>query len=346
VSSVAIQRHGEGSAVAEMSRDRSAQIEAAEVRLRERFRANDRAHPLIEALYEVALAKEAQASPEEKRFEEEDDRTPDPSPKIDSAQLLKNVRNIGTLPSVYIRLTKVLSDARSSTKDVAFVVEHDPGLTARVLRLANSAYLGFACKIDSVSRAIAMLGREQLRDLALATSVIQTLRKSSKTQIGMEAFWRHSLATGIAARTIAFDRGEPNCERYFVSGLLHDLGLLILGPGSSASNDADPEGAQHGVAGQLLLEQWKLPHALSTVARWHHAPSFAQKHLIEVATVHVADMVAYGLGYGHVGAWSLPKLTPRAWEVLCLPPSAVQRVATQIEGQLAEVTRILLCENQ
>ena len=127
-----------------------------------------------------------------------------------ASDLLKGVVSVSSLPGVYLRLSNVVGDPRSSASDVGRVIADDPGLTARLLRLVNSAMYGFPSKIETVSRAISIVGTQQLQDLALATSVIRLFANMPQELVTMESFWRHSVACGVAARALAGRRREPN----------------------------------------------------------------------------------------------------------------------------------------
>ena len=116
-----------------------------------------------------------------------------------------------------------MNDPRSATADFGAVVSDDPSLTARLLRLVNSAFYGFPSKIESVTQALSVVGTSQLNDLVLATSVLRVFKGVPKEFVDMDSFWQHSLACGVCVRVLAAQRRESN-----VAGLLHDLGRLIL----------------------------------------------------------------------------------------------------------------------
>ena len=129
-----------------------------------------------------------------------------------ASDLLKGVVSVSSLPGVYLRLSSVVADPRSSSADVGRVIAEDPGLTARLLKLVNSAMYGFPSKIETVSHAISIVGTAQLQDLALATSVVRLFASMPQELVTMEAFWRHSVACGIAARALAPRRREVNVD--------------------------------------------------------------------------------------------------------------------------------------
>jgi len=205
------------------------------------------------------------------------------------------VRSLGTLPSlpdIFYKLTRIIEQPKSSAQDIGKVIERDPGLTARVLRLVNSALYAFPGKIDGIGRAIAMVGTEQVKNLALATSVISMFKRVPPGFITMRSFWSHSLATALAAREIGRLCGDRNLETLFVGGLLHDIGVLILLTHRSKqavlaarlakTNDISLSAAEHQVmgydhaqAGGALLEAWNLPVGQRKVVAHHHDPQRA-----------------------------------------------------------------------
>lgn len=133
-----------------------------------------------------------------------------------------------SLPDVYLRLKSVIDDPGFAMNDIADVISQDPAMTARLLRLVNSAYFGFAAKIDTVNRAVGMLGSQQVHDLVLAASVAQRFEGMSNQVMDMERFWLRSVTRAIACRELAVMCNMLDGERVFVAGLLSDIGHLIM----------------------------------------------------------------------------------------------------------------------
>ncbi len=265
-----------------------------------------------------------------------------------ASDLLHGVVSVATLPGVYLRLSAVVSDPRSSAADVGLVIADDPGLTARLLKLVNSAMYGFPSRIETVSHAISIVGTAQLQDLALATSVIRLFASVPEQLVTMESFWRHSVACGVAARALASRRHEANVERYFVAGLLHDIGRPIMymrvpAEAQAAVNQSLETGvplyeSEHAVlgfdhthVGQALLDQWKLPLSLREPVAHHHFPGRALRFPIETAVVHVADLIANALRLGSSGEPGVPPLAAGAWETIGLSPQVLPDVLAEAE---------------
>ncbi len=279
--------------------------------------------------------------------------------KLTPQALLENVKDLGTLPDVYNRLTQVISKPTSSAAEIGEVVVEDPGLTARLLRLVNSAFYSFPRKIDTISRAVVIVGTSELRHLALATTVISMFNKVPKDLVDMQSFWRHSLSCGLFARELAMRRRETNTERYFVAGLLHDVGKLIFymerGESSRSALERCKEkketqfrseskvfGFSHTQMGSALLKQWNLPVRLQQAVACHHNPLLAVEYPVEAATIHVADVIANAWQMGSSGERYVPPLAPDAWDALKLEPSMIGSVISYVERQFEETVDIVI----
>ena len=142
--------------------------------------------------------------------------------------LLQGAVKLPSLPEVFLRLDEAISSPRCSIGDIGDILQDDTALCSRLLRIANSPFYSFPSKIDTITRALTLVGTQQLRDLVLATSVMKVFRDIPADLINMEMFWRHCIATGVAARVIATYLRESNGEYFYVMGLLHDIGYLMI----------------------------------------------------------------------------------------------------------------------
>ncbi|THB62846.1 MAG: HDOD domain-containing protein [Desulfovibrio sp.] len=276
-----------------------------------------------------------------------------PRTKISPNELVRDELVLGTLPKIFHKLVDVVNDSRNSAADVAEVIARDVDLSARLLKVVNSPFYGLASRIDTISRAVAVVGSNQLLALAMGISVVSTFTGIPKDLADMESFWRHSIACGIGARILAGYSHTPNTERFFVAGLLHDIGRLMiykLMPDSGrlilskAAKDKrllvdveqDVLGFTHHRLGGVLLKQWKLPVSLEMNVRRHHDPSLAANPR-EAAIIAVADLLANTVQLGASGERYIPRLESGAWEVLDLPLSIVGQAMEQMEYQVDEI---------
>ncbi|MGE0442465.1 MAG: HDOD domain-containing protein [Gemmatimonadales bacterium] len=273
--------------------------------------------------------------------------------------LIKGAVEVGTVQGMYERLVQVIDHPLSSASDVGRVISEDPGLTARLLRLVNSPIYGFPSRIDTVSQAISIVGMTQLRDLAIGTSFIRLFQNVPSHLVDMESFWRHSIACGLTARALAAHRREANVERFFVAGLLHDIGRPIIftrAPLEAASALLEASrtaqllhvveqkllGFHHGAVGAALLERWRLPGLLVAAAAWHHSPRLASRFPLETAVVHVADVFANALNLGSSGEHLVPAFETEAWEATGFSADAVAPMLKQVEMQFEHAVHAIL----
>jgi putative nucleotidyltransferase with HDIG domain len=276
-----------------------------------------------------------------------------------AARLLPPPAKLPSLPLVYTRLRAALEDPRSSTSTIADILSQDAALTARLLRLVNSVFYMPAIPVETVSRAVLLVGTEQIHDLALATLVVRMFEGVPADLVDVTAFWQHSLATGVTSRVLAAYRGEPNVERFFVAGLLHDVGHLVLYQREPAACrdmlrrchrhharlvelEREAFGADHAAVGGALLRAWQLPASFQDVVAHHHEPAAgSSEHALEIAIVHVADVIAHAMRIGNSGDPRVPPLDATAWEYVGLAPGALGSVLTEVDRQV-EAARTLL----
>lgn len=273
--------------------------------------------------------------------------------------LVERTSTVYSLPYFYERLNETINHPRSSIGDIAHIIIEDQGLTARLLKLANSPLFGYYAKVDSITKAVTIIGTQQLRDLALAASVIGIFTGIPEELMNMASFWRHSVACGIIARTVGTCLRESNVERYFVAGILHDVGQLVLctaEPELAANlmcesrereelyftNERNRLGFDHAELGGALLKSWKIPANISEPVACHHTPQSAIQYPLETAVVHLADIICQGMELGQSGEWCVPPLDNGAWERLGLPISMIATIMKQAEPQLKETFAILV----
>ncbi|QSV45930.1 HDOD domain-containing protein [Geobacter benzoatilyticus] len=272
--------------------------------------------------------------------------------------LLDNTNTIYSLPFFYEKLTETINHPRSSVADIARIITEDQGLTARILRLANSPMFGYHSQVDSINKAVTIIGTQQLRDLALAASVMGIFSGIPEELITMASFWKHSIACGIIARTIATWRRELNVERFFVAGMLHDVGQLVMCTSIPDTvremlmesserqilhvfTEQDRLGFDHATVGGALLRKWKIPANIAEPVNCHHNPDRAGQFPLEAATIHVAGIICHAMDLGFSGDKFVPPLVPSAWDRIGLPPSMLGTILRQAEPQLEEAFAIL-----
>ena len=274
---------------------------------------------------------------------------------------LKRVTTVATLPASAIRIMKIAENPMSTEDELLEVLEGDPPLAARVLKVVNSAFYGRPRQVGSTAAAMRLLGVNAIRNVALAAS-LNRLFRGGRTVPGFEAMelWTHSVAVGTAARRIAERcRGIPP-EEAMLAGLLHDIGLLVAIQASptefalliaatsqdSATSFAESEtkwlGATHEAFGQGLCEQWRFPDALAKACGHHHDPmalAVADQRL--PAIIHVADVLAGRVGGGFTR--SVGRDVPRdgVCALLGLSVDDLAEIETQLSGDVEQTLGLL-----
>ncbi len=230
------------------------------------------------------------------------------------------LRDLPTPTRVVHDIWRVLSDESASAQALADVLTRDTALSARCLRLANSAYFGLPEPVADVRAACVVLGFETIRGIAVGVAALDGLARAGRGALEPEAFWRHSVGTAHAAQTLARKIGIPECGTAFCAGILHDIGRLALAATARAdfarldlSEEGAPLreqeeelfGASHDEVGGWIAERWKLPAPLSEAIRGHHGPPLPDDDSGWAALVHVADAIAHRHGLS-----ALPVKTP------------------------------------
>jgi putative nucleotidyltransferase with HDIG domain len=283
----------------------------------------------------------------------EDDLTPE--------GLVATIKDLVTLPEVAMRITRMVNDPQSSAEDIAREISNDAALTARLLRVANSPLFGTSGKISSVSRAIAVIGLRQVRDLTVGLTAIRAFDGIPSELVAMESFWRHSMLCAVASGHIAACGDGSHGETPFVAGLLHDIGKLVLYsrvPDAarralllSVDSVEDRDlyscerqiiGFDHGAVGAALAKNWKLPPSLQACIEYHHEPERAKVHLVEVAIVHIANSVAMLAEIGSTDLRDADQISPIALFSVGFDVTRLSAIIRQTQESAADMQRMLV----
>jgi len=223
-------------------------------------------------------------------------------------ELVACVERLASLPAVYHRIRALLDDPDSSVQDLANAVSSDAGITARVLRAVNSVLYGFPGKIETVARAVNLMGMQQVHDLVLSTSVIGAFSGIRPARMHMDAGEGADLFRGLAARAAARELGVGDPERMFVEGLLADIGHLVMFQAVPEAADAaltesrrsqapihqiedDIVGCNFAEVGAALATAWHLPSGFATAIGAQLNPAMGGPHATEAALLNVANQI-------------------------------------------------------
>ncbi len=224
--------------------------------------------------------------------------------------LLKQAGELPSLPEVYIRVTELLETENSTGVKIGEAVQTDPALTARILKLINSAFYGLQNPVTSIPQAVTLLGREQLKQVMLGSVLSSVFKDFDITAFPLRDFWQHCIKTAIIARQLAMQNARViDHEAFFTAGLLHDIGWLVIAkvnPGSfelitglaRAENRAVIEvereklGVTHVDIGVALLEKWAIPGVIAECVRKHHDTDHVGPYEIETSIVYLANQLS------------------------------------------------------
>ncbi len=229
-----------------------------------------------------------------------------PSEQESITRLLDDVEGLVSPPDVCMRMFELIHSPSTSVTDIANLVSVDPNLTTRVLRMANSAFYRFRRKIDTVSRAITVIGTTELYQLVLSISAVKSFNNLPNELVKMETFWRHSVYTGLLARALAVRADVLHPERLFVAGVMHDIGslilyhqrpdamrdILVIAEGDEEvlyQAEMDRFGFSHASVAAYLMDSWQLPEELIFSIKWHHQPELAEKAGMEAHILFLAN---------------------------------------------------------
>ena len=258
--------------------------------------------------------------------------------------LIETTRDLVSPPQVHFALLEVLNNPESTTDDMAEVISMDPALTARLLRIVNSPYYGLPRRIDTISRAVAVIGTNELFNLAIAVSATSVFARLPSALVSMDTFWRHSVFTAMMARGLAKTCNILHPERLFVAGILHDVGslllynerpdtmseLLLMAQGDEEvlfQAERNRLGFSHADVGAGILGVWQLPDALCRTVGSHHTPLESPEISLETCLVYLADCVANHNERGGFALETQPSMGLDA-EVLEFTKLDMNRIAT------------------
>ena len=267
-------------------------------------------------------------------------------------------RSLGSYGPVLQEIEQALQSPQCNLSTIADAIQKDPDLTARLLRLANSPFFGFASRLSTVSEAVSLLGIQQIQDMIVASSVLEQFKGVPDQFVTKDSFWRHSLAVGIGARLLAMERRLPKPDKFFVAGLLHDVGRLVLLSQAAESaravfelyqrermllRDAEKKilGYDHPQIAAELLQSWSYPPVLVQAVAFHHAPAQSVARL-EAAVVHVADHLVNAMAIGSSGEQFIPPLDEKAWNTLGLDVAALDKIVAAVDEQILAVEEAFL----
>ncbi len=271
--------------------------------------------------------------------------------------IVRHETELASFPDIYFKIKEVLDNPTSSANDIAQVVNTDVGLSAKLLRLVNSPFFGFSTTIDSVARAVSLVGVKELSTLALGISTINFFKDIPPELMDMKTFWKHSLRCAVLAKLLASRQGLPS-DRFFTGGLLHDVGRLVLFKNMPYASteallyargnmiplveaEAEVLGFDHTEIGRMLLDEWQFPANLTMLVAHHHDPAAAVEPR-EAAVIQLADNLANAAEIAAGGKFVLPGMDRAAWDSMAIDTVDLDEITRMHDEHIEDITSIFL----
>ena len=344
-------------------------IAASQALADSRFLLANREHPVMKSLMKLFVMRVSrrmaqngiESVPQEEKLAGDDHDLSGShhlvSQKFQLADLEGVNSKLASLPDIFIQINEALHNPKSSAAYIADIISKDTTLSAKLLKLVNSAFYGLPKHIDSLSRAVTILGSQELLNLVVGVSVIKLFKDIPADFIDMESFCKHSIVCGILAGLIATQTNQNLSQgRFFVSGLLHDIGRLFMLTNYSqmaqealvVSRKQKTElvpvesklwGFNHATIAGELFRIWKFPATLEDPIRYHHNP-LASPSPVEPGIIHLADIMGHSLDMGKSGNWFVPALEPEIWEMTGLSANIIPFLANKTDQKIAHIMRV------
>jgi putative nucleotidyltransferase with HDIG domain len=268
------------------------------------------------------------------------------------------VKTFPGMPAAALKLLALVDEPDVRVPQIEVILRQDPGLTANLLKLANSAYFGIPSKVGSVRQAVILLGLKRLTQMVIATCTSAILeRMVPGYDLPAGELWRHSLAVSVAAEGLVRELKLDAAEEIFTAALLHDVGKIILGQFvqddyakiemaldqglAFETAESIVLGTNHAEIGALILSKWSIPEDIVYAVRWHHEPEKAERSNPMLDVVHVANMLCLmiGIGVGREGLSYRP--SPVVTARLGIATVHLEKVASQTLQWANELSQVL-----
>ncbi len=268
------------------------------------------------------------------------------------SKIIARLRRSGDIKSVPAVLKKILDAVyrdRCSTVELGRIIEKDQALAAKVLRLANSAYYGLSRRVDTISRAVTILGFKMVRNIAITASVYDNFVGLGNIEFDGIGLWTHSLATAIASKELMGGIQTGKAEQAFLSGILHDIGIPFIvcyfqeeyeeicqikaNDSKKNFHDAEKEvlGCTHAEIGWFVCDMWYIPNALLEPIRYHHDYELSSDSAAITAAVHCANEIVKAMGLGSSVVPQVAEMNMSAWELLGINDADLPQIILAIK---------------
>ncbi len=270
--------------------------------------------------------------------------------------ILLKIEKIPTLPVTINNIILILNNPKSSADDVNKAISSDLSLSIKVLKLVNSSYYGLSKKVSSITQAIVLLGFNTIQSLALSAAVMDLFSSTENPCLKRADFWDHCFAVALIAKLIAKNLhiSMKDQELYFLSGLFHDIGKIILDQYAHEEFDSVLEIASienipiveaerriisttHAEIGGKITERWKFPDVLSVTIRYHHSPQLDDKFQQISAVIYLSDFLCKAKHIGNSGDYNLNQFNESNVTKFNITPDLIKKlIVSEIDLELSK----------
>ena len=278
--------------------------------------------------------------------------------KLGPSALIQDSVELFSLPDIYFQISEMIKNPKYTAKDMGQVIGNDPGLSMRLLKIVNSSFYGFQARIDTISRAITIIGIEDLQNLVLATSVIDKFSNIPSELVNMTDFWIESVHCGVIAKLLAKESSVLHSERLFLTGLLHNVGSLVIfhklpEQASEILQAANYDrrlvpqleqkilGFTHADVGSELIKSWGLPESISEAIACYITPEKAQQYKLDSYLLCLASRLV------NVGAQDVSiedvvdEFTVGAMSITRLDIDQIVNVMEEVQSEFSQVFELM-----
>ena len=274
------------------------------------------------------------------------------------SHIMTQVKSFPGMPATAARLMPLLQNPDASASKIEDILKYDPGLTANILKLTNSAYFGLPSRVSSVRQAIMLLGWKRLLQLVMTMCMSALMKKPVPGyDLPRGALWRHSVAVSVAADLLVKSLSISDADEVFTAALLHDIGKLVLG--DYVQEDLEKIegmvrkgisfevaeyvvlGTNHAAIGARILQNWSLPRELVNAVSWHHDPESCDHYCLLSDVVHVANIVGRRVGFGKGRNGQVLEPSLEVAERLGINQNHIDTLAEQTLQEVGRLTEIL-----
>lgn len=275
---------------------------------------------------------------------------------MQAIDLLKKIHELPTISVVAHKINEATHNESLNSKSLGRIIAADPSLTAKVLKLSNSAYYGLPRQISSLERAVTVLGFHTVKGLALSVAVFNLFQSDGQGGFALNELWCHSLACGIAAKALLLVANRPLAEQAYVGGILHDIGKIAVASllpaempkilsqiqetGQRQSEvEMDILGFTHQKIGALLADTWNFPAEYTYLVLYHHGPfaPLLDHQQILARAVFAGNKIAKALHLGKSTDPGIHKISNDFWEALGISARNLPATLATIKSDYAKM---------